>query len=162
MRAVDKHSGFAPCLKEDRPFLAEIMEGVEEIPKEALDGTDVSIANGGMEWSWETMPEFMDVLDSRDLAIDCAAYVPHGALRTYVMGARGADHLSRPTDDDIKAMQMVVKQDGVAGLFKGLGPQLVASVLSSALMMMVKERILNISSRILYLLLTGGKPPAKK
>ena len=115
VRSVGKHSGFAPCLKEDRPFLAEIMEGVEEIPKEALDGTDASIANGGMEWSWETMPEFMDVVESRSLALDVAAYVPHGALRTYVMGPRGADHLSSPTDDDIKAMQMVVKQAIEAG-----------------------------------------------
>ena len=112
--------GFAPCLAEDRPFLAEIMEGAEEIPKEALDGTDVSLANGGMEWSWETMLEFMDVVESRDLALDVACYVPHGALRTYVMGPRGADHLSVPTDDDIKAMQVVVKQAVQAGAL-GIG-----------------------------------------
>ena len=107
--------GFAPCLAEDRPFLAEIMEGVEEIPKAALDGTPESIARGGMEWSWETMLEFMDVVEKNDLALDVACYVPHGALRTYVMGPRGADHLSIPTDDDIKAMQMVVKQAVQAG-----------------------------------------------
>lgn len=91
------------------------MEGVEEIPKAALDGTHESIARGGMEWSWETMLEFMDVVEKNDLALDVACYVPHGALRTYVMGPRGADHLSIPTDDDIKAMQMVVKQAVQAG-----------------------------------------------
>lgn len=35
-----------------------------------------------MEWSWETMLEFMDVVEGRDLALDVACYVPHGALRT--------------------------------------------------------------------------------
>ena len=75
--------GFAPVLKEDRTFIAEVMEGVEEIPKAALDGTPESLAKGGMEWSWESFPEFMDVVESRPLALDVAAYVPHCALRTY-------------------------------------------------------------------------------
>ena len=46
--------GFAPCAKEDRGFLLELMEGVEDIPIPALEA--------GMPFKWETMPEFLDHL----------------------------------------------------------------------------------------------------
>ena len=88
------------------------------------------------------------------------SHVPFERVKKSEAGPLAA--MARHALEALKVLKMVVKQDGVAGLFKGLGPQLLASVLSSALMMMVKERILNISSRILYLLLTGGKPPSKQ
>ena len=58
-------------------------------------------------------------------------------------------------------LRNILKKEGIAGWFKGLGPQLTASVLSSALMMMVKERIVGISTSVLYLLLTGRTSPQK-
>ena len=58
-------------------------------------------------------------------------------------------------------LRNILKQEGIAGWFKGLGPQLTASVLSSALMMMVKERIVGVSTKVLYLLLTGRAAPKK-
>lgn len=64
--------------------------------------------------------------------------------------------------DALAVANAIVRQDGPLGLFKGVGPQLTASVFSSALMLMVKERILEVSTRILYLLLLGSKPPLKK
>jgi hypothetical protein len=64
--------------------------------------------------------------------------------------------------DALAVANTIVQQDGPLGLFKGVGPQLTASVFSSALMLMVKERILEVSTRILYLLLLGSKPPLKK
>lgn len=56
-------------------------------------------------------------------------------------------------------LRNILMREGFAGWFKGLGPQLTASVLSSALMMMVKERIVGISSAVLYFLLTGRPAP---
>ena len=58
-------------------------------------------------------------------------------------------------------LRSILKKEGIAGWFKGLGPQLTASVLSSALMMMVKERIVGVSTNVLYLLLTGHAAPKK-
>ena len=112
MRAVDKHSGFAPCLKEDRGFLLELMEGVEDIPIPALEE--------GMPFHWETMPEFLDHLATLSCACDFAALCAHGALRAYVMGERGADHSAPVTESDVDAMARLTRQAVEAGAL-GLG-----------------------------------------
>ena len=58
------------------------MEGVEDIPGAAL--------SDGIRWDWETYPEFLDAVSSRRLALDVGSLIPHGAVRAYVMGERGA------------------------------------------------------------------------
>ena len=59
------------------------MEGVEDIPGTAL--------HEGIDWEWESFPEYLDALDRSPRAIDIAAQVPHAALRAYVMGERAHD-----------------------------------------------------------------------
>lgn len=75
--------GFAPCRAEDRGWLIQTMEGVEDIPGSAL--------SEGIRWGWESFPEYLDVLDRLPLALDVGAQVPHAALRGYVMGPRRAE-----------------------------------------------------------------------
>ena len=87
--------GFAPAIPDRREWLVGLMEGVEDIPGPAL--------SAGIRWGWETFPEFLDFLDDQPLAIDVATQVPHGAVRGYVMGERGARN-QPATADDIAAM----------------------------------------------------------
>ncbi len=99
---------FAPCKPTDRQFLAEMMETVEDIPREAI--------LSGLPWNWETYGEYLDALDSMDPAINVTGMVGHGAVRFYVMGHRGIDE--NPTPDEIAEIARVAGQsvkDGAIG-----------------------------------------------
>ncbi len=98
--------GFAPVRPGQEAWLVELMEGVEDIPGTAL--------HEGIQWEWETFPEYLDALDRRHFALDVAAFLPHAALRVYVMGDRGAAN-EDATADDISAMADHVRQAIRAG-----------------------------------------------
>ncbi len=98
--------GFAPAKPRDRQWLIKLMEGVEDIPGVSL--------NAGMDWRWESFPEYMDALDAVPRVQDIGTQVPHGALRTYVMGERGANH-ETATADDLKRMSTLVSEAIAAG-----------------------------------------------
>src|SRR5437763_5288687 len=98
--------GFAPVRADRRDWLIELMEGVEDIPGAAL--------SEGITWGWEAFPEYLDVLGSRTRAIDIAAQIPHGALRGYVMGERGATE-DRANERDTAAMAKIVEEAVAAG-----------------------------------------------
>jgi N-acyl-D-aspartate/D-glutamate deacylase len=106
--------GFAPCQAELRPFLLELMEAVEDIPGAAL--------HEGIQWEWETFPEYLDALARREYACDVAVMIGHGGVRTWVLGKR-ANVSDRPggpekdpvTDEEIKSMAAVVREAVAAG-----------------------------------------------
>ncbi len=98
--------GFAPARPDRHEWLIGLMEGVEDIPGAAL--------SEGIRWGWETFPEFLDFLDTQELAIDIGTQVPHGAVRGYVMGERGARNYPA-TPDDIAEMAAIVREGIEAG-----------------------------------------------
>ena len=100
--------GFSPCKPEERDWLISLMEGVEDIPGTAL--------HEGINWQWESFPEYLDILENKPLAIDVGTQIPHGAVRAYVMGQRGIDR-EEATQEEIDRMSQIVKEAIQAGAF---------------------------------------------
>jgi N-acyl-D-aspartate/D-glutamate deacylase len=98
--------GFAPVRPGQEDYLIQLMEGVEDIPGAAL--------TEGIDWQWESFPEYLDALDKMPRSVDVATQIPHGAVRAYVMGDRGAKN-ERAEPEDIKAMAKIVKEGLEAG-----------------------------------------------
>jgi N-acyl-D-aspartate/D-glutamate deacylase len=98
--------GFAPAAPERHQWLIGLMEGVEDIPGTALAE--------GMTWDWESFPEYMTALEKLPRTIDVGCHVPHGAVRAYVMGERGARN-DAPTEAEIAEMSRIVEEGLRAG-----------------------------------------------
>ena len=83
--------GFAPMHRDRREFLIQLMEGVEDIPGAVLAE--------GVDWNWESFPEYLDALAEKPRVMDLGAQLPHAALRYYVMGERGAARETASAED---------------------------------------------------------------
>jgi len=99
--------GFAPVRSGTEDYLINLMEGVEDIPG--------SVLAEGIDFAWESFPEYLSVLASTPRVMDVGAQLPHGALRFYVMGDRGADHAEVPTADELAEMHRLVVEAVRAG-----------------------------------------------
>jgi N-acyl-D-amino-acid deacylase len=98
--------GFAPVERGKEDFLIGLMEGVEDIPGTAL--------SEGIKWGWESFPQYLDTIDAMKRTVDVGAQMPHGAVRAYVMGERGA-HNEEATPADIAKMAALVREALQAG-----------------------------------------------
>ncbi|HEX5615843.1 MAG TPA: D-aminoacylase [Acidimicrobiia bacterium] len=97
---------FAPCRPDDRGYLAELMESVEDIPAASI--------LDGLPWDWETYGEYLGSLERLPKGVNVGGMVGHCAVRHYVMGERGLDE-TPASADDVAAMVAVVDEAMRAG-----------------------------------------------
>jgi N-acyl-D-aspartate/D-glutamate deacylase len=95
----------APCKPEEREWFAQCLEAVEDIPSDAI--------MAGVDWTWETFPEYLDAVERAPKGINYGAYIGHSALRMYVMGERALSE--RATEDDVVKMAAAVTEAVKAG-----------------------------------------------
>jgi N-acyl-D-amino-acid deacylase len=82
---------FAPVAPENRTFLAEMMESVEDVPRDAI--------LDGLPWDWSTYPEYLDAVERMDPALNVVGLVGHCAVRYHVMGERAlSDEPATPAE----------------------------------------------------------------
>lgn len=103
---------FAPCAPDEREYLAELMESVEDIPRDSI--------LEGLAWDWTTYGEYLGAIDRLPKGLNVGGMVGHCAVRHHVMGERGisaeaavGDEVA--TDDDIAAMCSLVDEAIGAG-----------------------------------------------
>ena len=95
----------APCREAEADLVFRNLERAEDISRSAM--------LKGIDWQWETYPEYLDVIDRLPKGINYAGYVGHSAIRTYVMGERAFEE--DPTDLDMEAMKNEVRASVKAG-----------------------------------------------
>ncbi len=80
--AVMGNCGFtlAPVHDDARGLVVRNLERAEDIAAEAMAA--------GIDWSWQTFPEYLDFVEATPKGINYAGSVGHSALRTWAMGER--------------------------------------------------------------------------
>jgi N-acyl-D-amino-acid deacylase len=96
----------APCKPQDREWFARCLTAVEDIPTEAM--------MEGIDWTWETFPEYLATVERLPKGLNYGAYIGHSALRMYAMGAkRGLEE--KASEDDLRRMEHAVAEALKAG-----------------------------------------------
>ena len=95
----------APCRPADREWFARCLTAVEDIPTEAM--------LAGIEWNWESFPEYLGNVERLPKALNYGMYIGHSALRMYAMGRRGLEE--KAGEDDLRVMAHAVAEAVRAG-----------------------------------------------
>src|SRR5580704_13534186 len=95
----------APCKPADREWFARCLTAVEDIPTEAM--------MEGIEWTWETFPEYLANVERLPKGLNYGMYIGHSALRMYAMGKRGLEEVA--DEDDLRRMEHAVAEALRAG-----------------------------------------------
>ena len=99
--------GFAPVKPGDENFLIQLMEGVEDIPGTAL--------HEGIDWEWETFPEFLNAIERKEFVMDLGFMIGHGPVRSYVMGYDRCQNQVDASKEEINQMSEIVEKAINAG-----------------------------------------------
>ncbi|MCZ6618645.1 MAG: amidohydrolase family protein [Gammaproteobacteria bacterium] len=99
---------FAPCKPEDREYLAELMESVEDIPKRSI--------LSGLSWNWESYGEYLSDIDTLPKGVNVGGMVGHCAVRYHAMGARSMDETPANAEDIEKMCLLVDEAIGAGAL----------------------------------------------
>jgi N-acyl-D-amino-acid deacylase len=95
--------GVAPTLPEHRDIIVRTLENVEGMSQDAL--------NAGIDWSFQTFPEYMAALDKLSKRLNVGAFQGHTPLRLYVLG--GEERTA--TADEVATMQRLLREALDAG-----------------------------------------------
>jgi N-acyl-D-amino-acid deacylase len=97
---------FAPVAQNSKSYLAELMESVEDIPREAI--------LNGLPWDWETFPQYLDSVQRLRPALNVVGLLGHCAVRYHVMGDRSMAEDAVATPVELAQMRDIAAE-AIAG-----------------------------------------------
>jgi N-acyl-D-amino-acid deacylase len=95
----------APCRPQQRDLTLRNLTHVEGMPLEAL--------RAGVEWDFESYPEYLRLLESRGTVPNVASFVGHSSVRTYVLGEDASKRAA--TRAEVAQMKTIVRDALDAG-----------------------------------------------
>jgi N-acyl-D-aspartate/D-glutamate deacylase len=161
--AVIGNCGFtiAPCRPADREATMRNLVQVE--------GMSLDVLRQGIDWGFETFPEYLALLRRKGSVANLAAYVGHSSVRTWVMGAAATERAA--SAEEIDAMAALVREAMAAGAVgfasstspahNGEGGTPMPSRLASDAEMMALTCAMGESGRGVYMVTKGGQMPVK-
>jgi N-acyl-D-aspartate/D-glutamate deacylase len=105
--AIIGNCGFtiAPCRPADRELVMRNLTQVE--------GMSLDVLRAGIRWDFESVPQYLDMLERNGASLNVAAFVGHSALRTYVMGEAATQRAA--TDAEVDSMKSLLAEGMKAG-----------------------------------------------
>jgi N-acyl-D-amino-acid deacylase len=159
--AVIGNCGFtiAPCRPQDRELTMRNLTQVE--------GMSLDVLRQGIDWGFETFPQYLELLRRKGSAVNLAAYVGHSSVRTWVMGAQASERAA--TDAEIAGMAAIVREAMAVGAVgfasstspahNGEGGLPMPSRLASDAEQMALIRAMGEAGRGVYMVTKGGQMP---
>jgi N-acyl-D-aspartate/D-glutamate deacylase len=112
--------GVAPCPDEGADYLLRSLEVVEEIP--------FASTSRGVPFEWSTWAEYFSFIGKQALGVNVTGFVPHSALRFYVMGERARGETATAEEREAMAAELTSAiEAGALGLASSRGPNHVDS-----------------------------------
>ncbi len=105
--AVIGNCGFtiAPCRPADRELVMRNLTQVE--------GMSLEVLRAGIRWEFETIPEYLALLERGGVALNVAGFAGHSSVRTYAMGEAATERAA--TGEEVAAMEKIVLEAMRAG-----------------------------------------------
>ena len=95
----------APCKPGDRERILKNLTHVEGMSLEAMQE--------GIDWDFETFPDYMNSLERRGLVPNVAAFCGHSSVRTWVLGSEASNRTA--TAEEVAEMKKLVLEALEAG-----------------------------------------------
>jgi N-acyl-D-amino-acid deacylase len=115
--AIIGNCGFtiAPCRARDRELVMRNLTQVE--------GMSLDVLRAGVRWEFESMPQYLDMLERGGAALNVAAFVGHSAVRTYVMGEAATERAATEAEvDSMKKIVLEAMRAGAVGFSSSTSP----------------------------------------
>jgi N-acyl-D-amino-acid deacylase len=115
--AIIGNCGFtiAPCRPADRELVMKNLTQVE--------GMSLEVLRMGVRWDFETVPQYLDMLERQGSALNVAVFAGHSSIRTYVMGEAATSRAANAGEiSEMRSLVLEAMRAGAVGFSTSTSP----------------------------------------